>query len=313
MDEKTKLIILECIREVLMESNSFSQYDPNKSVRTGDFRKILGIAGKSKSKGDKVAGSEPEAPNSPQTTNAQTKATPDSMDLKVIEIAQAMASKYRLPLTDVRDIIFGAYGKEGKELEDYATKSAAKLKLHRGDFLALLDKISKGKKDLQAKKEKRRAMHAAEKEKQKSSVHEPEKGEDRGEKSNSSIIPQRIRDTMEKKFQHWKETGYINLFPLAAGAPYKIFKYDLPEHYRAICFDDDGQLVWTWVGSHEDYNDIWPKEIARIKRYLSAKEQVKHRGKLNPPTNNANPKPNIFEASTHKFEPLFKPDGSLNV
>lgn len=31
------------------------------------------------------------------------------------------------------------------------------------------------------------------------------------------------------------------------------------DHYRVIGFLDDDTVTWFWVGTHEEYNKIWPR------------------------------------------------------
>lgn len=77
----------------------------------------------------------------------------------------------------------------------------------------------------------------------------------------SGSLPREIQRSMMEMFEKWKESGVLRNFAqmtITAHAR-RYFKLDLPAHYRAIAIEDNHNLIWIWVGSHENYNKLWTK------------------------------------------------------
>ncbi len=110
-------------------------------------------------------------------------------------------------------------------------------------------------------------------------------------------LPTRIQTAMVKRYEEWKNTGILHGFHELTDDPsYRgTYKLELPEHYRAMAFEDNGELIWVWVGSHEDYNGIW--------RGLAIRNNNRNNSQRRPRTEGL--KNNLF--------PMVTPDGRINL
>ncbi len=70
-----------------------------------------------------------------------------------------------------------------------------------------------------------------------------------------NALPADVQKLARKNFDLWKNNPR---HPSLRFRPHGKGKWSVPigDHYRALA-EFDGQLfIWTWIGSHEDYNKL---------------------------------------------------------
>ena len=67
-------------------------------------------------------------------------------------------------------------------------------------------------------------------------------------------LPKHIKHLADKKFELFKEDySHPSLEFSKKGA---VWTVNIGYHYRAIAFREGEDIVWFWIGSHEDYNNL---------------------------------------------------------
>jgi hypothetical protein len=67
-------------------------------------------------------------------------------------------------------------------------------------------------------------------------------------------LPKQIQNLADKKFELFKKNHrHSSLDFSKKGA---VWTADIGYHYRAIAYREGRDIVWFWIGSHEDYNTL---------------------------------------------------------
>ena len=67
-------------------------------------------------------------------------------------------------------------------------------------------------------------------------------------------LPKQIQNLADSKFELFKKDHYhpsLN-FSKKGG----VWTVNIGYHYRALAFREDIDIVWFWIGTHEDYNNL---------------------------------------------------------
>jgi hypothetical protein len=71
-------------------------------------------------------------------------------------------------------------------------------------------------------------------------------------------LPKAVQERAQEYYKKWwKDPASIEFRPLNANA--KIWRASLPEGYRAMGEERGDTIVWFWIGSHSDYNNMIKK------------------------------------------------------
>ncbi|MGM0611189.1 MAG: type II toxin-antitoxin system RelE family toxin [Thermodesulfobacteriota bacterium] len=67
-------------------------------------------------------------------------------------------------------------------------------------------------------------------------------------------LPKHIQKLADKKFDLFKDDpSHPSLNFSRKG---DVWTVNIGHHYRAIAFKEGKDVVWFWIGSHEDYNNL---------------------------------------------------------
>ena len=67
-------------------------------------------------------------------------------------------------------------------------------------------------------------------------------------------LPKHIKHLADRKFELFKDDhSHPSLEFSKKGA---VWTVNIGHHYRAIAFRKGEDIVWFWIGSHEDYNNL---------------------------------------------------------
>ncbi len=66
-----------------------------------------------------------------------------------------------------------------------------------------------------------------------------------------------IQDLSDKKFKLFKNNPYHPSLSFAKKG--NVWTANVGYHHRAIGYMQDNNMVWFWIGSHEDYNALMNK------------------------------------------------------
>lgn len=67
-------------------------------------------------------------------------------------------------------------------------------------------------------------------------------------------LPSEIKDLSDRKFLLFRKEPFHPSLGFAKKG--NVWTVDIGLHYRAIALREDDTLVWFWIGSHEDYNNL---------------------------------------------------------
>ena len=70
-----------------------------------------------------------------------------------------------------------------------------------------------------------------------------------------NALPGDIQKLARKKFDLWKGNprhSSLRFRPHGKG----MWSVRVGDHYRALAHHDGEAFIWTWIGSHEDYNKL---------------------------------------------------------
>ncbi len=67
-------------------------------------------------------------------------------------------------------------------------------------------------------------------------------------------LPKDIQSLADKKFELFKRDP--NHPSLGFSKKGKVWTVNIGLHYRAIGYKEENNIVWFWIGSHEDYNRL---------------------------------------------------------
>jgi hypothetical protein len=69
-------------------------------------------------------------------------------------------------------------------------------------------------------------------------------------------LPDKVQRLAYKNYQLWRKNPHhpsLRFKPLKGGQ----WSVRVGDHYRAVgYFRDDRTFVWTWIGTHADYNEL---------------------------------------------------------
>ena len=72
-------------------------------------------------------------------------------------------------------------------------------------------------------------------------------------------LPKHIQQLAKKNYELLRvdpEHPSIHFKKLASGGRNQYASARIGDHYRAVCSIVDGDALWLWIGSHEDYNKV---------------------------------------------------------
>jgi hypothetical protein len=69
-----------------------------------------------------------------------------------------------------------------------------------------------------------------------------------------AALPAEVQDLASEKYELFKQDPYHP--SLGFKAKGKVWTVDIGRSYRAIASRTGNDLLWFWIGSHEDYNDV---------------------------------------------------------
>lgn len=72
-------------------------------------------------------------------------------------------------------------------------------------------------------------------------------------------LPEHIRELAKKNYELLKADPVhrsVNFKKLAGTGRNQYASARVGDHYRAVCTLVDGDALWLWIGSHEDYNKL---------------------------------------------------------
>lgn len=70
-------------------------------------------------------------------------------------------------------------------------------------------------------------------------------------------LPQKIQEDAKKVFKLWKSDPYLkNLKFKKIHDKQNIYSVRIGISYRAIGLKEDNKVIWFWIGSHSDYDNL---------------------------------------------------------
>jgi mRNA-degrading endonuclease RelE of RelBE toxin-antitoxin system len=67
-------------------------------------------------------------------------------------------------------------------------------------------------------------------------------------------LPKEIQELAEKKFSIFRSNPHHPSLKFAQKG--NVWTVDVGFHYRAIAWRENENVIWFWIGSHEDYNKL---------------------------------------------------------
>ena len=67
-------------------------------------------------------------------------------------------------------------------------------------------------------------------------------------------LPKEVQDLADKKFELFQSDPFHRSLGFAQKGA--VWTVDVGLHYRAIGWREENNLVWFWIGSHEEYNKL---------------------------------------------------------
>ena len=72
-----------------------------------------------------------------------------------------------------------------------------------------------------------------------------------------AALPPEARELAAKNYQLWKQESSTSLASLSPAPGYRrLYTVRIGDRYRAIGQMEAGEITWTWIGSHADYNNL---------------------------------------------------------
>ncbi len=74
-------------------------------------------------------------------------------------------------------------------------------------------------------------------------------------------LPANVRQAAGRTFLRWREDpGQPSLcFKRAKGSEQPVYSIRIGIHWRALGVKRDDEVVWFWIGSHADYDQLLPE------------------------------------------------------
>jgi hypothetical protein len=72
-----------------------------------------------------------------------------------------------------------------------------------------------------------------------------------------ALLPKRVQEHAKEIFKLWQLNHYHNSLAFkSVDKASKIYSIRIGLGYRALGSVSDNEIIWFWIGSHEDYNDL---------------------------------------------------------
>jgi hypothetical protein len=70
-------------------------------------------------------------------------------------------------------------------------------------------------------------------------------------------LPKTIQDLAQKSFSLWEgDTSHPGLNFELIDEEDRIWSARVGLHHRALCYEDSGDYVWYWIGTHAEYDRL---------------------------------------------------------
>ncbi|MDQ3022170.1 MAG: hypothetical protein M3R36_16600 [Bacteroidota bacterium] len=70
-------------------------------------------------------------------------------------------------------------------------------------------------------------------------------------------LPQKVQDEAKKVFKIWKSDPYLNNLKFKKiHAVENIYSVRSGMHWRALGVKEEDKVIWFWIGSHSDYDNL---------------------------------------------------------